>query len=218
MWKECNVVMLSTNEKAIENNQLYLSEDSKPMRLGLTLRSYTKAENFNKIGQHLYITSDEKIKEMDWYYLSFDNSINLASPTFMKGLKTNCFKIIATTDKSLKFGEDISGVIRYKSLPTPSSEWIQYYISEYNKGNVITKVMVEYMVANIKEYIDEQDAYGYDNFVHHLKVNSDNTINIKSAKTSWSREEVIEFAKLLKGTSIDRFNEDNINQWIEENI
>ena len=57
MWNRCNVVMLSTNEKA--KSQLIL--ENKILKL-----HPSKIDIGNKNYQHLYITSDEEIKEGDW--------------------------------------------------------------------------------------------------------------------------------------------------------
>ncbi|MEW2859388.1 hypothetical protein AB1A63_15220, partial [Lactiplantibacillus paraplantarum] len=50
------------------------------------------------VNQHLYILSDDEIKEGDWYHNSIDNSIKQASDWIYV---STCKKIIATTDTSL---------------------------------------------------------------------------------------------------------------------
>jgi len=141
-------------------------------------------------------------------------------------------KIIATTDKEL-------------DLPRPSKQFIKEYFEEYNKGNNITEVKVEYEngktcvvcgAYQIKEYLSCHYPKGGNtccggSLYHKLKVNSDNTINIKSTKTSWNREEVIEFAykiltatgKGIKAEMVDIIKNPHIeftgvDKWIEENL
>ena len=67
-------------------------------------------------------------------------------------------EVLATTDESLKIDNDITNqtsaiwdktdvkrvIIGSKSLPKPSDSFISKYIEEYNNGNVITNVLVEY--------------------------------------------------------------------------
>ncbi len=105
--------------------------------------------------------------------------------------KSYCFKIIATTDISLTITNYNNGTWSY--LPQPSQQFIKQYIEEYNKGNVITKVEVEYWCGetNCNCATRQQDCFrAKQNQV--IKINPDNTINIKPIKDSWSREEVIE--------------------------
>ena len=93
--------------------------------------------------QHLCIISDDEIKENDY-------CLNLETNTVFKmhkhGLPTGNRnkKIIATTDTSLlKLRTDVPEYWS-DSLPQPSQQFIEKYIEEYNKGNVITDVLVEY--------------------------------------------------------------------------
>ena len=137
-----------------------------------------------------------------------------------------CKKIIATTDTSLKviklsnLGENWKDI----SLPQPSQEFIQYFIEEYNKGNIITDVLVEYDDLH-KDY-DEMGLYN-PNISIQLKVNSDNTINIKSIKDSWNKEEVdleksefihLFFSHHYTELSNKGITSEYIRKWIEENL
>ena len=137
---------------------------------------------------------------------------------------SNCKKIIATTDKSLTINiTRILGVTR--ELPQISQSFIEYFVSKYNKGNIITKVMVEYEVRN--DFKDMEDALNGD--AYKLKINSDNTINIKSIKDSWNKYEFI--ANLIKyREDYETFKqschfgpnpkeiEEWSNKWIEKNL
>lgn len=220
MWKNCKVVVFPTNKKALDKGQLYLSMDSNPMVLGLTMRSFTSGENFNKVPQHLYITSDEEIKEGDWFICNQamqqcvevrkDNNypykiINKFNGEIQYHSKHWKGKIIATTDKSLE-------------LPQPSQQFIEKYIEEYNRGNVITDVLVEYE-ANSKNII-KYGARG-----KHIKVNpKDNTITIEKVKNSWTKEEHSKSLSDLGRDLSKHFNlpfEDSFKftmKWIEENL
>ena len=73
------------------------------------------------------------------------------------------------------------------------NSFIQKYIEEYNRGNIITDVLVEYELISNEEYfgntINPDDDVPY--FDERLKINSkDNTITIKKVKDSYTQEEV----------------------------
>lgn len=159
------------------------------------------------LGQHLYFLSDDEIKERDWY-LEYDvhgNVIskpkkadyNLTNEWKLKPYSSYCKKIVLSTDKSLGLSE-------------PSQEWIEYFVSEYNKGNIITEVIVEYeYLVELEHYNDDglhinyteinsknefvkyhtvkiKDKLVFENNYRHLKVNPDNTINIKPVEETWN--------------------------------
>lgn len=77
--------------------------------------------------QHLYITTDEEIKEGDWFYNSNMNRVAKCSRSTV--LCDAYYKIIATTDPKLI----VVGVAKIE----------QYFIEEYCKAGGIDKVLVE---------------------------------------------------------------------------
>ena len=82
--------------------------------------------------------------------------------------ETGYREVLATTDDSLR-------------LPQPSQQFIQKYIEEYNRGNIITDVLVEYELISNEEYflntINPDDDVPY--FDENLKINpKDNSLNI----------------------------------------
>ena len=124
--KEVKVIMLPT-EKATHiiycnvHKQLhYWVEETEPISI--------KSE----IGQHLYLVSDEEIKEGDWFVSLKIKGIYKANPENVKTLSNYkveyIHKIIATTDKSL-------------GLPLVNHDFIEAYVKA--EGN-INEVMVEY--------------------------------------------------------------------------
>ena len=172
-FKRAKVVMLPTNEKTniINTNQglLYNSND------------------YIGINQHLYIISDDEIKENGThFYNPHSGQLHISgNHTDYKAVNNNgCKKIIATTDTSLYTHqkETVSLPERVFYLPQPSKQFIEKYIEEYNKGNVITDILVEY------EYLlDDKTVLPYWN----LKVNTkDNTITIKKLKEVYTKEEL----------------------------
>ena len=115
-----------------------------------------------------------------------------------------------------------------ENLPQPSQQFIQKYIEEYNKGNVITDVLVEYELVSNEEYflntINPDDDVPY--FDERLKINSkDNTITIKKVKDSYSREEVIGFGNKVKEYCKYGWKSDSLHRvffewdkWVKENL
>ena len=145
--KRVQVIMLPTLKESI----LLLNPTTN--KFGLTKETSRKIypiEEYIKLGfipQHLYIISDDEIKENDY-------CLNLETNTVFKmhkhGLPTSNRnkKIIATTDTSLNYIEHDDTVPYPKGvqirLPQPSQQFITKYIEDYNKVNVITDVLVEY--------------------------------------------------------------------------
>jgi hypothetical protein len=234
-FKRVQVIMLPTERHTYKKlNSIRLFNDK------LQQDSYT--ENFHSNTpmktslpiQHLYLISDDEIKEGDWYYNSLYNTIHQCNNKERhrtviylnnKLEKVRCKKIIATTDKLLQskqvIGRDSIGIIYNELyLPRPSQQFIEKYIESYNKGEVITDVLVEY--ENIK--FTELDANSKEmwNFVSKLKINyKDHIITIKKLKDSWNKEEV----KTLIRKAITETNKVGVrnipmeyNKWIEENL
>jgi hypothetical protein len=129
--------MLSTNEKS----NISLGDSGK----GLIYHTHTKPEYDKRTYQHLYILSDDEIKEGDWCLFKqiIGSEYKLCKITYKFGNQLTSLlengnkqeeasqyykKIIATTDESL-------------GLPQPSQSFIEKFVEEYNKGNVITEVI-----------------------------------------------------------------------------
>ena len=213
MLKKCKVVMLPTNEK---ERRLYSNEQNNPNDLNET--TY----------YHLYIISNDEIKEGDWF-IGCVNGITKSYKHKLVGgflpiLYPEDKKIIATTDSSIR----ISSWEPYHehpqiSLPQPSQSFINVFVKEYNKGNVITDLMVEYTESLITgsgiEFVCLDDVDDNGEFIP--KINSkDNTITIKRMKDSWNREEVINLLKLqyVEFAAYTTMNLDLRDKWIEKNI
>ena len=150
-FKRAQVIMLPTLKESI----LLLNPTTN--KFGLTKETSRKIypiEEYIKLGfipQHLYIISDDEIKEGDYVlnietnnifksdsieYLESHNIIEDFDKSFYINSKY-AKKIIATTDKTL------SQTSRTE-IPQPSQQFIEKYIEEYNNGNIITDILVEY--------------------------------------------------------------------------
>lgn len=191
---------------------------------------------------HLYILSNDKIQEGDWfieldlkgtrssyankpYLCDIGNTGNfiLTKNNGNFPFPENCRKIIATTDKSLcqvkytEGGNVINGG-RPIYLPSIYKEFIRKYVEAYNAGKPITRVLVEYGEHRSKQG-DFEGSF--------LKVNPSNEIFISDAKNTWNEAEV---TKLLQNqaaeiddlyrpyTSNNSLGEENLPLFISKNI
>lgn len=141
-FERYKVVMLPTNEKAKVGEYLVINKEGK-----LCVWNTDKFGVQNTLPiQHLYFLSDEEIKEGDWYYhFKLKEIFRLYKDTMHnKAFELEyAKKIIATTDGSLGHEESIYDPRsktggRWITLPQPSAPFIEKFVEEYNKGNVIT--------------------------------------------------------------------------------
>lgn len=221
MWKKHKLILLPSEGKSIFG---LLGKVNK-------LHIY-KNDEFNTLldelahPHHLYLLSDDEIKDKDWCIL-FDNFNNVMSnpQQYNKSknhvLNNGLKKITATTNSSLRIKEilDEEDTIHH-FLPQFSKEFIEQFITEYNKGNVITDIMVECETNYVEWKHSNKESLKE---TLKLKINSkDNTINIKPIKDSWNREEVI---KLFKEHNLNINKKHNLSfiqeftdKWIKENL
>jgi len=223
MEKECNVVMLSTDKETNlfwrEGDGLFYSDCSP--QTAHSINSSCK-------GYSLHITSNEEIKEGDWYLNEFNNSITKANVNSDHiYYVASCKKIIATTDTSLGLapfgGQDIL------DLPQIPQSFIDTFIEEYNKDNVIDKVMVEYQTDWNKETImcmegngDNPDDFPY---TSRFKIDKNNTINISLTenKDIFTFEEVRSIIDQFICEECPEFSSKGnggtyLHKWIKENL
>jgi hypothetical protein len=166
---------------------------------------------------NIFILSDEEIKEGDWYIDSYNNICQYKDLSKIGIDKGEGKKIIATTDSSLsnctkcgnKENYHNNTVIEilcnecgnfFNKLPQPSQSFLEVFVTEYNKGNQIKEVLVEYEIQHqyhtSKEFYIDADFVNctkeqYDSIkeeiptcptriLERLKINpKDNTITIK---------------------------------------
>lgn len=144
MFKTCKIISLKTNDTNPAYYQ-FVYEWPEGIIKEYTLKPKSINCEHHNFGHHLYITSDDEIKEGDWFYNFQTNRIIKAKVDESHYLSK---KIISTTDSSLQYhdktpiGENVNGL--WKCLPQPSQAFIEKYVEEYNKGQQISDILVEY--------------------------------------------------------------------------
>ncbi len=171
---------------------------------------------------HLYICSSDEIKERD-YVFTQDNESRIekvnSNLDFHKTFKSK--KVIATTDKSLNLPE----------IP-------EQFLKEFCDNGGIWEVEVEYEYGdmcqsrhNCSDCID-CDFYGdsvncifrkekaFPLSENELPLIENNTINIRSANQTWTRDEVEQLCEkaYMSGINAKTFWEEDFENWLKENI
>lgn len=216
MKKPCKVVMLPTNEITgiSKFNEEYTWYHKGYAPKDLKLVTY----------YHLYITSDEEIKEGDWgmgfavginnvgrghFLFKHDGSI----PSKVNALAEGSKKIIATTDKSIYY----SGYSKHSKnsymessgvgyLPQIPESFIKAYVEA--QGD-IKEVLVEYVIGQGQENGETTSIKEW------IKTREDNTIIIHRAKT-YTREEM---EKAYREGFKDGLNKiHRAFEWIQDNL
>jgi len=166
-YQECDVVLLKTLEK---------SNIWEKANGSLT---FTKEKEGYIGNKELYILSNDEIKEGDWVLNTINKQIEqvvkISDLHYIKNVTTktstsggsvpliNCKKIIATNDSSLKvfmWNPPNNMVDGEYSLPQIPQQFIEHFINEYNKGNVISKVLIE-VNPELSELFKFQLTKGY---------------------------------------------------------
>lgn len=163
MKKVCNVVMLPT-EKA---SQVVLAGTINPiLDFYGGYRRVKPTREYHQ--QHLYIITNDEIKEGDYFYADEyhtpEKAYNMESPLVNGFIQDHCKKIIASTDYTL-------------GLPLIPEGFVKKYVELQGK---IDKVMVEYWdyIKEDEDWDDNIGAISHDIHIVKLKTRRDNTIII----------------------------------------
>lgn len=182
--------------------------------------------------QHLYLVTDDEIKEGDWCIdLDFNRVFHASSSeSQIREKELNSSKIVATTDSKLfvktKVNERLDCTPNdwkdTSKLPQPSGSFIQKYCEVGGIDEVLLELdedkrpylcMHECRKRNYpcsKNNICLEDR---------VKITKNNRVIIHPIKTSWSREEVKQL--LSKAFSSDLVNTQsaiNLDDWINNNL
>ena len=204
-FKSAQVIMLPTEKSNIvlivpHIEYVIGTKENKPYLQGGKNWTYNKSiTDDSEQPQHLYIISDDEIKENDWFIQTHPNIQTLVqcdkqNVQAIKNFQSNTLKakkIIATTASVVKKLDDIYyGIGDTFNLPQPSQQFIEKYIESYNKGEIITDVLVEYEEDETCQYCcGSGTTHGKECHCVKLKINpKDNTITIKKLKDVFTFE------------------------------
>jgi hypothetical protein len=200
-------------------NENYLKSDRKY----LVIQNNQLFNPFTNQCFKLYILSNEEIKEGDYAYDSFLKNIiqvkNIEHANYFDKYK----KVIATTDNSLWLHDDTVPYPKTKTLTQIPQSFIEHFINEYNKGNVISKVLVE--VEKQFDYKDKTSNSGYGYGFHELsklKLNNNEIVILTEQQTF--NLDINELSDLLnKFATYTLINADedirlSTRDWIEQNL
>jgi len=195
--------------------------------------------------KHLYITTDDEIKEGDWCLFFWDgmkdgelgqvgSEPQQYFPSKGHTLNRNLRKIIAATDPELVIRTTIPAGEDYveSTLRTYVPQIPQSFIESYCK-NPVDKVMVEYEVfgytaSNTRISMDNTNIEipnsGYDKRTYKLKLTSNNEIIIHPIEEKMYTKEEVE--QLCRKAYEDGFYEGGLKDspckdpifWIKENL
>jgi len=168
---KCNVVMLTT-------------ENPSEIALDIKNKWLYKGHKLSYNHQHLYITSSDEIKEGDYIY-NIDTQSVLTTPQKSDfelkviNSKDHIKKIIASTNTEL-YKEKIDKI---------DLNFIEEYITEYNKGNIIKEVNVEY--DSILQFENNSGMFNKQlPNVDKPKLHSDGTIIIHRLQEIFTKEDM----------------------------
>ena len=157
---------------------------------------------------HLYILSDEEIKEGSIVYDPIIQKVFTAEAGVL-GLPNKVFKVIATTDKALKYTDHrISPVPNFCDFPQIPHSFIESYVK-----NPVEEVELVYELGDM---IRKQMFGNIDNSPQKLDLTANNEVIIFTPEPKmYSKLEVQEL--IYKATLIDN-DEFHFFLWIKENL
>jgi len=188
---------------------IHILPTDKPSRLGLCNNQLTflpKHQNilvghkdYTTIYQNIYITSDEEIKEGDWFY---DNDGELCKYTPDYNADPNDWeynnKIIITTDLDLiKDGvQPIDDEFLQWFVNNPNCEFVEVEPSEF----LADKVIYEIIIPNLEIWKDIPDFEGYYQVSNLGNIKSlSRTILGKNNTPTLLKEKILKFSKSTNG-------------------
>lgn len=217
-FKRAQVIKLPTENKV--NALKGYNDNSLIFKHTANYKTIDAEEGFTKFF-HLYVVIEEEIKD-GWFYNPHSGHIHkIGTHSDLVYINRNkCLKVIASTDTQLTniIHDDTVPYPKGSqvSLPQPSQQFIDKYIENYNIGNIITDILVEYEIDKVtmactctdnivstncvNSYIDSDYHEScrkrfpngeYWDKTFKPKVNpKDNTITIKKLKDNWDRKEL----------------------------
>lgn len=210
MKKTHKIVMVASKEEAKLNSIIKRESDNR-----LATVNVLTVDDPNKhlhTTQHLYILSDDEIKEGDWCI----GQSNLEKKIFKAEIvdqnifnkehgyfgKFQTRKIIGTTDKSLRYKDDENGNTKLPldfNIPQLSELFIKIYIAEYNKGNIIKEIDLEMIFSHYTPESEQQ-------YIQDLRENPSDLVSVYKPKFREDNTVIIDLVEEKKYTKEDILN------------
>lgn len=201
-----------------------LSTDDQNASLGANKKGFRTPPLVGDALKHLYIISDEEIKEGDWHIDKETKNLSNASLKYVD----NCFyeKVIATTDNLLKEcdgckrNKNTSGAI-YTCSCSKLPQIPESFVGAYAQQDGISEVQLEMIcgscgLSGIDKFHHKMDCSYKDGSLLKIKLRDDGTVIIHPAKT-YSRAEVGE--KCQKAVRFyKQYGYFPKDEWIEQNL
>jgi len=185
MFYNCNVVLLTTDKEATIGDIISYPN-------GILVAN---CEPINLKAKQLYVTVPDKIKVGDWCVHEFGDLADTghrliqANKSNVDSIQEWWKKVVASTDVSIGF-------------PNLSKAFVNLYTNRYKTKHHIEKATIEYerWITNLGRPFVVRDDYPITQKIFddgtgiRVVINDDNTVNIKEAKESWDKEEVLAVA------------------------
>ena len=222
--KNLNVVMIATKDKT----EISLGN----LVQGMIYHDDIRPDYTNRTYQYLYFTSDNEIKEGDWFVNLINNFISNNYNLFIKQSKTGhimvCEKIEATTNTGLELFAHRKDSVNNpcpQMLPQIPKSFKESYIKAFNNGSPIVTIDVE--MSYKRQQGDESNTTNS----NHIKTTSTNEVIIVEPKTSlfnppykktYTEKEVdaklTERTNLLVNKAMSFGATLSLKTWVEENL
>jgi|SRR6187402_1165755 len=226
--KKCQVVLLPTDKP---HPQLFIHQG-----LGCKEQKISSGQGMQhhiemmKVGvskpQHLYILSDEEIKEGDWYLDNIPNYYSIEQAISDWVITKDHKKIIATTNPELEikvegeFKTFYSGNFKakgYKHLPKPTDKFIQDWIENGCPEIVNAEYIKSFEVISEGKIGFPEDTISW--WKEILKISSDNTITCSFIEDDYSDYEA--YCEMIKELSCGQtkwITPMSFEEWLKETI
>ena len=194
MIKSHKIIRLDTRDLTMirSNDYKFTEEHGNPLEYGRIRNAEERGYRY----QHLYVISDEEVKEGDWYLVEpFGKGTGYIPQSLAKlgigeendVIKFEAKKVIATTDPQLMHSGDI---VDYKGLPTVPQSFIENYCK-----NPSEEVFLEYFISSL-DNINENTV---------LRVQENQVFPVELKQQIYSRAELQQYV----ADAIKEFAEEN---------
>ena len=177
LWMKYSLVMLPTNKSSSICTVKHFIDNKIKLLYNHNNKAFIFEEDKDLIiqPQHLYILSDEEIKEGDWY-LSDKFVWQMKYPQWGEEGQGGAKKIIATTNPELTEIIECNGTSYVFKIPKIPQSFIQEFVK--NQGNGYNKILIEVELG--EDYLAGNSGGNeiWSSYPDKLKLSSNNEVNI----------------------------------------